>query len=322
MSAFERAWADRSEGLLDVGDGQRIWWCDLGARDGLPLVVVHGGPGGGTIPPMAEPYDPDVFRIVMFDQRNCGRSLPHASDPGVSLTTNTTEHLLADMERLREHLGIGSWIVSGSSWGSTLGLAYACAHPARVRAVLLRSITTYSGDELGWVYRGGADRLLPEAWEEFVAAIDAAPGEDLVAAYGRALEGDDDARRLDAALGWCRWELAGMRAAAGSAVESIFTEPRFATAFARISVHYAAHQGFLDHQRLWSALATLGHIPATFIQGRLDLCTPPATAWRLHRQWPGSTLHLLDDEGHRLLGAAATMQHTLDRYAALRADPV
>jgi len=309
--------------MLDVGEGQRIWWCELGARDGLPLVVVHGGPGGGTIKAMAEPYDPDVFRIVMFDQRNCGRSLPHASDPDVSLATNTTDRLVGDMELLREHLGIDAWIVSGSSWGCTLGLAYVCAHPARVRAVLLRSVTTYSSDELDWVYRGGADRLLPEAWEEFVATIGAAPGDDLVAVYRGALEGDDDARRLEAALGWCRWELAGMRAEPGSTVESIFTEPRFATAFARISVHYAAHRGFVDHVRLWSEIRTLGHVPATFIQGRFDLCTPPVTAWRLHRQWPGSTLHILDDEGHRLLGAAAAMRHTLEQYAAaLRINPV
>lgn len=322
VSAFEQAWADRVEGLLDVGDGQRIWWCDLGARDGLPLVVVHGGPGGGTVPAMAEPYDPDVFRIVMFDQRNCGRSLPHASDPEVSLATNTTEHLVADMELLRDHLGIDAWIVSGSSWGSTLGLAYACAHRTRVRAVLLRSITTYGGDELDWVYRDGASRLLPEAWEEFVSAIGARPGDDLVAAYQRALEGGDDDLRLRAALGWCRWELAGMRAEPGSPVEAIFTEPRFATAFARISVRYAAHRGFVDHARLWSDVGALADLPATLIQGRLDLCTPPATAWRLHRQWPGSTLHLLDDEGHRLLGAAATLQRTLERYAALDAADV
>lgn len=317
MSAFERAWADRTEGLLDAGDGQQVWWCDLGARDGLPLVVVHGGPGGGTLPAMAESYDPEAFRIVLFDQRNCGRSLPHASDPDVSLATNTTDRLVADMELLRGHLGVDAWIVSGASWGSTLGLAYTCAHPDRVRAVLLRSITTYSADELAWVYRGGADRLLPEAWEAFTAAIGAAAGDDLVAAYRRTLEGDDDTRRLDAALGWCRWELAGMRAEPGSAVESVFTEPRFATAFARISVHYAARRGFLDHARLWATIATLGHIPATFIHGRFDLCTPPATAWRLHRQWPGSTLHILDDEGHRLLGATATLRRTLERYAAL-----
>jgi proline iminopeptidase len=312
VSAFDEAWADRSEGLLDVGDGQQVWWCELGAADGIPLVVVHGGPGGGTIPAMAEPYDPDVYRVVMFDQRNCGRSVPHASDPEVSLAANTTHDLVRDMERLREHRGIDSWVVSGSSWGATLGLAYVCAHPDRVRAVLLRSITTYSPEELDWVYRDGASRLLPEAWDEFAAVVEDG---DLLAGYRRALDGTDDARRLDAALGWCRWELAGMRAEPGSPIEAIFLEPRFATAFARISTHYAAHTGFVDHARLWSTIPTLGHLPATFIQGRFDLCTPPVTAWRLHRRWPASTLHLLDDEGHRLTGAAAVMRGVLDAYA-------
>lgn len=312
-SAFEQAWTDRCEGFLDVGDGQRIWWCELGDPDGVPLVVLHGGPGGGSTPAMAAPYDPDVYRVVMFDQRGCGRSLPHASDPAVSLAPNTTGHLIRDLELLRRHRGIDSWVVSGSSWGSTLGLAYTVACPDRVLAVLLRSVTTYSRDETDWVYRAGASHLLPEAWEEFVAAAGTVPDRDLVAGYRLRLA--DDAQRLDAALAWCRWELAGMRAERGSEVEAVFTEPRFATAFARISTHYAAAFGFLDHAELWAAVPQLGHIPATFIQGRFDLCTPPATAWRLHHAWPNSTLHLLEDEGHRLTGAAATMARTLEEYA-------
>lgn len=314
MSVFEQAWADRVEGLLDVGDGQQVWWCELGDPHGIPLVHLHGGPGGGTVPAMAAPYDPKVFRVLMFDQRGCGRSLPHASDPSTSLATNTLDHLVGDIERLREHRGIERWVVSGSSWGATLGLAYVCAHPDRVRAVLLRGITTYSQAELDWTYRDGAGRLLPEGWEAFTAAFgDAA---DLVATYRNLLEGTDDARRLEAALAWCRWELDGMRAEPGSELEAIFTESRFATAFARISTHYAAHRGFVDQERLWSTIPTLGHLPATLIQGRYDLCTPPATAWRLHREWPGSVLHLLDDEGHRLTGAAAVLRRALEQLAA------
>jgi proline iminopeptidase len=262
---------------------------------------------------MGAPYDPEIYRVIMFDQRNCGRSTPHASDPSVSLATNTTEHLVRDMELLREHRGVSTWIVSGSSWGSALALAYTCAHPDRVRAVLLRSITTYGDTELAWVYRSGASHLLPEAWEEFSAGVDT---DDLVAHYRAALAGDDDRRRIEAALAWCRWELAGMRAAPGSELEAVFTEPRFATAFARISVHYASARGFIDQQALWATVPTLGHLPATLIQGRTDLCTPPLTAWRLHRAWPGSTLHLLEDEGHRLTGAGAVLQRTLQRYAA------
>jgi proline iminopeptidase len=301
--------------MLDVGEGQQVWWCDLGRRDGIPLVVLHGGPGGGSIPAMAAPYDPDVYRVIMFDQRNCGRSLPHASAPSVSLAANTTDRLVHDMEQIREHLGVERWVVSGSSWGTTLGLAYACRHPDRLRAVLLRSVTTYSRPELDWVYRDGANRLLPEAWDDFSRAL--GPGDDLVETYRRALETGSDALRLTAALAWCRWELAGMRAEPGSELEAIFTEPCFATAFARISTHYAAQQGFLDQSLLWSMVPRLGHVPATFIQGRLDLCTPPQTAWRLHCAWPNSTLHLLDDEGHRLTGSAAVLRRTLEEYADL-----
>lgn len=310
MTGWEEAWADRSEGLLDVGDGQQIWWCELGTPDGVPVVHLHGGPGGGTVPAMAEPYDPDVFRVLMFDQRGCGRSRPHASDPFVALTTNTTAHLVRDMEALRELRGIDTWIVSGSSWGAALALAYLCEHRDRVRAVLLRGITTYSEAELGWAYRDGAGRLLPEAWEEFSRLTNGVPDTDLVEAYRRAL--DDDATRVDAALAWCRWELAGMFANPGSELEAIFTEPRFAVCFARISTHYAAHRGFIDHARLWATVPSLGDLPATFIQGRFDLCTPSATAWQLHRQWPGSKLHILDHETHRLDGAIGQVRKCLD----------
>lgn len=312
MDTLGRAWGARIEGLLDVGDDQKIWWCELGSPDGIPLVVVHGGPGGGTVPEMAEPYDLDRFRLVMFDQRGCGNSIPHASDPTVPLTTNTTQHLVHDLEALRRNREIDKWIVSGSSWGVTLTLAYVSQHPDRVLGVLLRGITTYSAPELDWVYRDGANRLLPEAWEAFSSLAPEAPT-DLVAFYREAL--DDEERREAAALAWCRWELAGALATPGSRLEAIFTEPRFAVCFARISTHYAENHGFLDHDRLWSQVAELGHIPAAMIQGRFDLCTPPATAWRLHRCWPNSTLHIVEDEGHRLEGALATMRASLDALA-------
>jgi proline iminopeptidase len=299
--------------LLDVGDGQQVWWTELGTPDGIPVVHLHGGPGGGTIPAMAAPYDLDRFRLVMLDQRGCGQSLPHASDPDVSLATNTTDHLVRDLELLREHLGIDGWIVSGSSWGTTLGLAYACAHPDRVRAMLLRGVTTYSRQELDWVYRDGARRLLPEAWEKFARIIDD-PEADLVVAYRAALE--DDETRTSAALAWCRWELDGMLAEPGSEIEAIFTDPRFAVCFARISTHYAAHHGFVDQTRLWETVPTFDHIPATIVQGRFDLCTPPATAWRLHRAWPGSVLHVLDDQDHRLAGATDVVKECLDALSA------
>ena len=223
---------------------------------------------------------------------------------------------MRDVEALRVDRGIDDWIVSGSSWGTTLALAYACEHADRVRALLLRGVTTYSDTELDWSYRDGAARLLPEAWEAFTRL---AHGDvsDLVGVYRAALL--DEERRLEAALAWCRWELAGMFAEPGSEVESLFTEPRFAVCFARISTHYAAHRGFIDQERLWSTVTGLGHIPATIVQGRYDFCTPPATAWRLHREWPGSILHLLEDESHRLTGATATIRESLSALAAGRA---
>lgn len=295
------------EGLLDVGDGQHVWWAEFGRADGLPVVLVHGGPGGGSVPAAMDAYDPQEYRILMVDQRGCGRSTPHASDPDVSLETNTTPHLVADLERVRAARGIDRWVVAASSWGVTLALAYAVAHPERVLGMVLRGITTYSRRELAWAYRDGASRLLPERWEEFRQGVPPGMRDDLVGAYRTLVDSRDDTVRLPAALAWCRWETAGMLARPDPEVEAVFADPRFAVAFARISTHYALHHGFVGDGVLLAGAADLGDIPAVMVQGRHDLCTPPETAWRLHRQWPGSVLHLLDDEGHRLTGAAATL---------------
>ncbi len=314
---IDEASGPRAEGLLDVGDGQLVWWAEYGNPDGVPLVVVHGGPGGGSLPAMRAPYEDARFRIVMVDQRGCGRSTPHASDPAVGLDTNTTSHLVADLERLRAALGIDRWVLAGSSWGVTLSLAYAQTHPTRVLGMILRSVTTYSASELAWVYRDGASHLLPERWEEFTAGVPAGERGDLVAAYHRRVESPEESVRVGAALAWCRWETAGMLSAPDPAVEGIFAGPRFAVAFARISTHYALHHGFVEDGSLVAGAAALVGIPAVIIQGRHDLCTPPVTAWRLHRAWPGSRLHLLEDEGHRLTGAAATLRAAAAEMAAL-----
>jgi proline iminopeptidase len=284
----------------------------------VPLVVVHGGPGGGSLPAMRAPYDDGRFRIVMFDQRGCGRSTPHASDPAAGLATNTTAHLVSDMEALRVARGIDRWVLAGSSWGVTLSLAYAQSHPTRVLGMILRSVTTYSESELAWVYRDGASHLLPERWEEFTAGVPAAERDDLVAAYHRRVGSPEADVRIAAARAWCRWETAGMLSAPDPAVDAIFAEPRFAVAFARISTHYALHRGFVEDGSLLAGATALVGIPAVIIQGRHDLCTPPVTAWRLHRAWPGSRLHLLEDEGHRLTGAAAaTLRAAAAEMAAL-----
>src|SRR4051794_6241478 len=288
----------RRAGLLDVGDGQRVWWGEYGRADGIPLVLLHGGPGGGSVPGMMTPFDPDVYRMVLVDQRGCGRSTPHASDPRVGLELNTTPHLVADIECLRVALGIERWVVCGSSWGTTLALAYALAHPQRVLGMVLRSITTYSPSECDWAYRDGANHLLPERWDELTAALPVDERDDLVASFHHRVGSLDDDVRLPAAFAWCRWETAGMLSTPDPVVEAVFADPAFAVGFARISTHYALHHGFPEAGPLLDRAGELAGVPAVLVQGRHDLSTPPVTAWRLHRAWPGSRLHLLDDEGH------------------------
>lgn len=302
-------------GLLDVGDGQQIWWEECGNPGGRPVLVVHGGPGGGCTPDMRRHYDPTAYRIVLVDQRGCGRSRPHASDPAVSLEANTTWHLVADLEALRVELGIDRWVLSGGSWGSTLALAYAETHPDRVRALVLRGIFTLRESEIGWVYQDGASRLLPERWQEFRDAVPEGEREDLVTAYRRLLESDDTDTRVRAARAWTRWETAGMLLQPDAEIERIFAEPDFAVAFARIESHYVAHRGFFEVGQLLRDAHVLKGIPGVILQGRYDLCTPPVTAWELHGAWPGSELHIIDDEGHRLTGAAARLLEATDRFA-------
>ena len=195
-------------------------------------------------------YDPSAYRIILFDQRGCGRSEPHASDPSVSLDANTTWHLVEDIERLRSELGVRRWVLSGASWGSTLALAYAQSHPNRVSAMVLRSIFTLRASELDWVYADGASRLLPERWQEFTALVPDEERGDLVSAYRKRLEGTDDDLRLRFARAWTRWETAGMLLHPDDAIEELFAESRFAVAFARIESHYVAHRGFLDEGQL------------------------------------------------------------------------
>ena len=304
-------------GLLDVGDGQQIWWEECGNPRGLPVLVVHGGPGGGCFPDHRRAYDPAAYRIILFDQRGCGRSRPHASDPGVSLAANTTWHLVADMERLRGELGINSWVLSGGSWGSALALAYAQARPQRVRAMVLRGIFTLRESELSWVYRDGASRLLPDRWEEFTGAIPEEERDDLVTAYRKRLESADRDVRVRAAQAWTRWEVAGMLLHPDPSLEATFAEPGFAVAFARIESHYVARCGFFDEGQLIRNAGALRHVPAVIVQGRYDLCTPPATAWDLHRAWPESDLQLVNDAGHSLdePGMIHRIIEATDRFA-------
>lgn len=268
------------QGFLNVGDGQRVWWGEYGDPAGIPLLLVHGGPGGGSVPAMMAPFDPGTYRMVLFDQRGSGRSTPHASDPKVCLDTNTTPHLVGDMEHLRVALDVDRWVLFGSSWGTTLSLAYTLAHPDRVLGMILRSITTYSASEVDWVYRDGANHLLPERWAELLAALPTDEHDEVVASFHAQVGSLDDAVRVPAALAWCRWETAGMLTAPDPMLEAVFADPAFAVAFARISTHYALHHGFPVGGPLLDRVGELAGIPAALVQGRLDLCTPPVTAWR------------------------------------------
>ncbi|MEO5876738.1 MAG: prolyl aminopeptidase [Streptosporangiaceae bacterium] len=286
-------------GLLEVGDGDQIYWEVCGNPHGKPVVMLHGGPGGGCGPDHRRQFDPSAYRIVLLDQRNCGRSLPHAGDVGVSLVNNTTWNLVADLERLREHLGIDRWMVFGGSWGSCLALAYAETHPDRVTELVLRGIFMLRPFELFWFYEYGASLLFPDLWESYVEPIPEDERENLVAAFAERLNDPDPAVRLPAARAWATWEGATITLLPNRKQVDEFADPDFAVAFARIENHYFTHAGFFDSEdQLLDGLDRIRHIPAVIVQGRYDVCTPAVTAWDLHRAWPEAEFHLVDDAGH------------------------
>jgi proline iminopeptidase len=244
-------------------------------------------------------FDPASTRIVLFDQRNCGRSLPHASEPDVDLSTNTTQHLIADMEALRDHLEVERWLLLGGSWGSTLSLAYAEAHPERVSEMVLWGITTGRRAEADWLFRGGVAPLFPEQWERLCAGVPAAGrGEDIVEAYSRMLHDTDPAVRRRAALDWCTWESATPNWPPTAGLDERFADPDFALAFARLVTHYVRHDDFLEDGMLLRDAGVLADIPGTLVNGRFDLQAPIANAWALHQVWPRTELVIVDDAGH------------------------
>lgn len=287
-----------AHGMLDVGDGNRVYWEACGNPRGKPAVVLHGGPGSGCTPGMRRFFDPARYRVILFDQRNSGRSTPHASDPATSLAANTTPHLLTDIEQLRTTLGIDRWLVLGMSWGSTLALAYAQSHPARVSALVLAAITTTRPSEIDWLYHG-AGRFFPEAWERFREGVPAAErGGDLVEAYARLLEHPDPAVREAAAASWCAWEDAVVATSPEAAPNPRYADARFRMAFARIVTHYFRHRAWLDDGQLLREAGRLAGIPGVLIPGRLDISSPLETAWQLARSWPGSELVIVERSGH------------------------
>ncbi|MBF6330318.1 prolyl aminopeptidase [Nocardia transvalensis] len=286
------------DGMLDVGDGQHIYWEESGNPAGKPVVFLHGGPGGGTAPYHRQFFDPQAYRIVLFDQRGCGRSTPHIAD-GASLDTNTTWHLVADMEKLRTHLGIDRWQVFGGSWGSTLALSYAQTHPDRVTELVLRGIFLLRRKEIDWYYNGSAGYVYPDEWVKFLAPVPESERRgDLVSVYHRLLHSSDPDVVTAAAVAWSTWEGATSSLLPQPDRVAETAEPRFALAFARIENHYFVNGGFLDEGQLLRDIDRIAHIPGVIVQGRHDIVCPAVSAWDLHQAWPNSVLHLVDDAGH------------------------
>jgi proline iminopeptidase len=306
-------------GMLDVGRENQIYWETCGNPSGKPAVFVHGGPGAGCSPDSRRQFNPDAYRVVLFDQRNCGRSRPHASDPAVALDDNTTWHLVADMERLREHLGIERWMVYGGSWGSALSLAYAQRHPERVTELVLRGIFTLRPVELRWYYQEGASLVFPDRWEEFVRPIPEAERHDLMAAYHRRLNHPDPDVRVPAGRAWSQWEAATITLRPNADLIDDFGKADYAVAFARIENHYFVNGGFFDDEQLIAGVDAIRHIPAVIVQGRYDIATPTLTAWQLHKAWPEAEFFLVDDAGHAYSepGIRHRLLEVTDRFAKL-----
>lgn len=304
-------------GMLNVGDGNQVYWEACGNPDGNPALVVHGGPGSGCAPGQRRYFDPQRYRLVLFDQRGCGRSIPHAADPTTDMSANTTEHLLADMELLREHLGIDRWLIFGGSWGSTLSLAYAVRHPERVTAAVLVAVTTGRHCEIDWLYRGAA-QFFPEQWERFRDGVPEPERDgDLLAAYARLMAHPDPAVREQAAQHWCAWEDALISMEPYGVPGAYSGRPsRARAAMVRICAHYFSHRLWLDDGVLLRQAHRLAGIPAVLIHGRLDISGPLERAWTLSRAWPGSELIAVEDSGHTGSDTMRTrILSAVDRFA-------
>jgi len=280
-------------GMLDVGDGQLLYWEQSGNPAGKPVVMLHGGPGGVPNSGLPKVVDPDAYRVVRFHQRGCGRSTPHVGELDVSLATNTTQHLIADIEQLREHLGIDSWLVHGGSWGVTLGLVYAQAFPERVSEMLLVSVTMTRAADVHWLAHQ-TGRYFPEQWSRFQAGVPESERDDLVAAYNRLINDHADAAvRIKAAHDWCAWEDAIISLDDNTYQGSRTRSEADLICFARLVTHYFAHAAFLPENHLLDGIDKLAGIPGVLVHGRLDLAGPPDVPWLLAQTWPSAELHIV-----------------------------
>lgn len=314
MAPFHLIGEPHASGLLEVGDGNRIWWEEAGNPQGIPALILHGGPGSGFSPGMRRFFDPKRYRIVGYDQRGCGRSKPHASEDGVDISVNTTAHLVRDIETLRTHFGVEAWVIYGGSWGSTLGLAYAEAYPQRVRAMVIGGVTTTRPSEIDWLYRGLAP-LFPAEWEQFRAGVPAGtPDTAMVEAYNDLLFDPDPAVRAKAAADFDAWDNASVSVSPGPAP---VRDPRHVLARSRIVTHFFRHAAWLEEGELLRGAGKLAGVPGVLIQGRLDLQGPLVTAWELSRAWPGVELQVIENAGHSTSdgGMGEAITAALDRIA-------
>ena len=280
-------------GMLDVGDGHRVYWERVGRKGGKPAVFLHGGPGGTISPRHRRLFDPQIYDLILFDQRGCGKSTPYAS-----LEANTTWHLVADIERLREMAGFDKWLVFGGSWGSTLALAYAETHPERVSELVVRGVYTLTRAELDWYYQYGVSEMFPDKWERFLAPIPEAERGNMMAAYRKRLTGDDRKAQLEAAIAWSTWEGQTITLLPDPETSAKFGEDDFAIAFARIENHFFVHAGWLDEGQLIRDAGKLSDIPGVIVHGRYDMPCPLRYAWQLHKAWPRAEFHLIEGAGH------------------------
>jgi proline iminopeptidase len=289
------------QGMLDVGDGQLIHWEVSGNPDGKPAVVFHGGPGSGSNPRWREDFDPEHWKLVLWDQRGCGRSTPPVSDPATSMAHNTTQHLIDDAERLREHLGIEKWLLIGGSWGSTLILAYAIGHPDRVSEIIIPAVTTSRPEEHAWITRG-LGLFFPDYFEAF---LDGLPEEDrdgnLALAYNRLLNSPDPEVRERAAWNWCKWDMATITGGDNDFTGTRWEDPVLRYQFARTVTHYWGNEAFLEPNHIFDNLDRLKGIPGVLIHGRNDFGGPLHTAWEVAKRWPDAELVVLNDAGHVIM---------------------
>lgn len=300
--------------MLAVDERHKIYLEECGNPDGIPILFLHGGPGAGCEPYHRRFFDPQRYRIILFDQRGCGRSKPFAD-----LIENTTQHLLADIELIRRHLGVERWLLFGGSWGSTLALAYAEAYPERVKGLILRGIFLCRDEEIQWFYQQGANQVFPDYWQDYLAPIPVEERDDLLHAFHRRLTGTDEVMRMAAAKAWSIWEGRTANLIPNKSVVNFFADPHTALSIARIECHYFVHKAFLLQNQLLEEAHRLNGIPGVIIQGRYDLICPMRSAWELHRAWPGSDLQVIPDAAHSATepGILRALIKATDQFAGL-----